>query len=326
MRKLLGIAVIVIFVLALPSCQPADISDTDIIDAIDIADIAEAENIPPVKEVLSETETQPEAETEIKSEIETATEAGAEAETETETEAKPETAQHTEPVTQPPPDPSAPPVRTSGFPILIYHTNLEEEPDGLAYLYVKPSEFEKQIRYLADNNYTFCTFDDWDNLQSIEKPVFITFDDGYAANYHEIFPILKRYDAKMTIFLVTRTGRCITRDMVREMSDSGLVKFESHTITHPNLEEISADAERLAGELRDSKAAIEEITGKPVAAIAYPGGRHNDKVIETAREFYRFGATTISEMHSTDIDDFRIRRITVERETTMDEFIKMVNP
>jgi len=211
-------------------------------------------------------------------------------------------------------------------PVLMYHTSSEDNPGGIPELYVKPSEFEKQIKYLTENNYNFCTFDDWYNLHDKTKPVFITFDDGYLENYTEIFPVLKKYGAKITIFLVTDSNPVrLSADMVREMSDSGLVKFESHTLTHANLPEISSDDGRLTSELGNSKIKIEQMTGKRVLALSYPEGKYNAKVTEKAREFYMFGISVKHGIHRTDKDgDFEIRRLPVGRETSLNGFIRLL--
>jgi len=214
------------------------------------------------------------------------------------------------------------------LPIFMYHASSEYNPGALSELYVKPSEFEKQIKYLADNEYTFCTFNDWFDLRDIEKPVFITFDDGYECNYTEIFPILQKYNAKATIFLVTDSigkRRRLTEDMIREMSRSRLVKFESHTLSHPNLDEISSDYERLAEELEKSKEIIEKITGRRVLAISYPSGRFDAKVQKKTQEIYRFGVSTIWGKHDTGWhNDFAIRRMAIGRSTTMAEFSRLL--
>lgn len=212
-------------------------------------------------------------------------------------------------------------------PVFMYHTSSEEDPGAgdYTYLYVKPSEFEKQIAYLKKNGYTLCTFDDWDNLSDIEKPVFLTFDDGYAANYTEIFPILKKYNAKITIFLVADLEKKdITWDMVREMSNSGLVKFESHTLSHPKLDQISSDDEKLTAELRDSKLKIEQETGKTVRAIAYPHGIFDDAVKSKAAEYYKFGLRSYGGMNWTYIDNYEILRFPAERDMTIEEFAEML--
>ena len=212
------------------------------------------------------------------------------------------------------------------MPVLMYHTSSEANPGGLAELYVKPSEFEKQLQYLSENGYTFCTFDDYRKLNDIDKPVFITFDDGYRENYSEIFPLIKKYGAKITVFLLVNNieAEKFTLEMIREMSDSGLVKFESHTLSHADLSTISSNDAWLTRELGDSKTKIEEITGKPVLALAYPAGKFNNAVIAKVKEYYSFGVRADLGMHKTDYDPFEIRRIRVNRSTSLENFINSV--
>ena len=211
-------------------------------------------------------------------------------------------------------------------PILMYHTSSENTPGGLAELYVKPSEFEKQVEYLIGAGYTFCTFDDYYKLNNIDKPIFLTFDDGYLENYTEIFPILQKYNAKITLFLIISsiTPSNLTQDMIVEMSDSELVKFESHTLTHPSLVQISGYDTRLTEELRDSKIKIEEITGKKVLAISYPNGEFNDIVKQKAKEFYSFGVRKDLNMHNTEYDVFEVRRIRINRSTNLETYAKLI--
>ena len=213
-------------------------------------------------------------------------------------------------------------------PIFMYHTSSEEYPGGLSELFVRPSVFEQQIIHLVENGYTFVTFDDWDSLHNVERPVFITFDDGYEANYTEIFPILQRHNARITIFLtlsnVRRGG--LTEEMIQRMSDSGLVKFESHTLTHRNLTTISHDEASLRRELGESRTRIEELTGKEVVAIAYPYGRFNARVAEVAGEYYRFGLSTAFGWHYTRVHCyFEMRRLRVNRSTSLNRFIEMLD-
>lgn len=211
-------------------------------------------------------------------------------------------------------------------PILMYHTSSENNPGGLAELYVKPSEFEKQLQYLIEAGFTFCTFDDYYRLNNIDKPIFLTFDDGYLENYTEIFPVLQKYNAKITLFLILSsiTPSNLTQEMIVEMSDSGLVKFESHTLTHPSLVQISGNDKRLTDELQDSKIKIEEITGKKVLALSYPNGEFNDIVKEKAKEFYSFGLRKDLNMHNTEYDNFEVRRIRINRSTNIETYAKII--
>lgn len=125
------------------------------------------------------------------------------------------------------------------------------------------------------------------------KSIVITFDDGYVDNYTNAFPILKELHMNATIFVVSSSldgVRFMTPNEVKEMSDYG-IDIESHTVSHKRLSSLSY--EQQFKELKNSKEAIEKITGKPVISIAYPEGKYN---IDTKKAFlasgYSMGFTT----------------------------------
>ncbi|MCL2604795.1 MAG: polysaccharide deacetylase family protein [Defluviitaleaceae bacterium] len=232
----------------------------------------------------------------------------------------------------PTPEPTATPTPGAAasagirIPILMYHSSSEDPPNSsLPELYVRPSAFESQMLHLIENGFTFVTFDDWDYLYRIEKPVMVTFDDGYRTNYRDIFPLLKQYDIKITIFLTWENigPYGITQDMIREMHDSGLVVFEAHTMTHVDL--TTVNAARLRHEMAETNRLIEELTGRAPIALAYPGGRFNANVIAMAREHYRFGLRADLGVHNTSLSDFEMRRIRVSRGTGLASFINSVS-
>ena len=92
-----------------------------------------------------------------------------------------------------------------GVPIFIYHQVNDVDKNQLT---LTTAEFDEQIKYLKENGYTFISPDElvnaWDNDATLpDKPVIITFDDGYADMYKNVLPILKKYDAKATLFIIT---------------------------------------------------------------------------------------------------------------------------
>lgn len=112
---------------------------------------------------------------------------------------------------------------------------------------VSPEQFEAQIRALSEAGYTGVSFDE---LQAYvlrgeplpEKPVVITFDDGYRSNYTLAYPILQKYGMKATIFAIgvsfgtdhyKDTDYAITPHFgaaeAAEMTASGLISIQSHT-------------------------------------------------------------------------------------------------
>jgi len=183
------------------------------------------------------------------------------------------------------------PTVSGGMPVLMYH-KIGDYPPGseLQKLWVTTADFRKQLQYLKDNGYTAIDFRDWRDAEKgakplPEKPVMITFDDGYMNNYDLAFPLLKEFGMKGCIFLVYETMekhngwhdpktepwlKMLTWAQIMEMQDSGLVEFGSHTMRHRNLAELPLD--EVKWELTESKARLEEKLGREMVGFAYPYG------------------------------------------------------
>jgi peptidoglycan/xylan/chitin deacetylase (PgdA/CDA1 family) len=215
-------------------------------------------------------------------------------------------------------------------PILVYHFIDEFKGLGSKELYVTPENFEKQIRYLRDHGFTLLTFERWQDIDKVNKPIFITFDDGYKNNLKafDIFQKLRteQFQPTGTIFVISDfIGQSIRLSEwdIKKMVDSGIISIQSHTATHPDLTKIK-DYDY---ELRESKDRIQKITGKPVMALSYPYGNWNNKVVMETRKYYRFGLTTTPEAFTKKgIKDelYLLPRIYVKYSTTLDDFAKIV--
>ena len=168
-------------------------------------------------------------------------------------------------------------------------------------LSVPPSEFERQIAFLAQNGYhtitpheLYMAFTDGAELPT--NPVLITFDDGYADNYTYAYPILKKYGVKATIFVITdlldrNYPGYLTWGQAAEMDASGVVSIESHTVTHGSLTDLTD--EQIRYELTESKHNIEQRLGKEVEFLAYPTGAYNLHIASLVKEAGYKGAFTV---------------------------------
>lgn len=183
------------------------------------------------------------------------------------------------------------PLVTGGMPTPMYH-KIGYCPKGseLAKLWVTPEDFRRQLAYLKNHGYTAINCADWRDAEKglkplPEKPVLITFDDGYMNNYEYAYPILREFGMKGVVFLVYETMeghngwhnpatepwlKMLTWAQINEMQDSGVIEFGSHTMKHRNLAELPLDQVRW--ELTESKTRLEQKLGREMVGFAYPYG------------------------------------------------------
>ncbi len=209
-------------------------------------------------------------------------------------------------IEEPPPGqalPPAPQPLTSAYlPILMFH-HIEDVPAdhpdaiyrGLAY---SPERFRTLLQYCADTGVEVLTFT---QLQQIregtlplpERAVILSFDDGYANNYTNAFPLLEEYGFKGNFNIITdKIGESdfyMSEDQIADLVAAGH-QLCSHTQTHPDLTQLSANA--LRRELGDSRRWLSERYQTPINCLVYPAGEFNDTVVEVAAADYVFARTT----------------------------------
>ncbi|WNC17574.1 polysaccharide deacetylase family protein [Brevibacillus brevis] len=165
----------------------------------------------------------------------------------------------------------------SPVPVLEYHSIQDNQKDPYC---VAPAKFEEELRSILRMGYHPITATEllqmWTKHQAaVPKPILLTFDDGYEDNYTHLYPILKKYHVKATIFLATSfIGRpnFLTWDEIKQMQQSGIVDFESHTVHHPNL--LKEKTDEVKAEFEQSRKVLEAHLHKPVRVLAYPFGNH----------------------------------------------------
>ena len=86
-------------------------------------------------------------------------------------------------------------------PVLMYHA-VGDEIWGYSDLFVSAASMEEQLQYLQENGYEAIWFSDLAHIEDYEKPVILTFDDGYDDNYTVLYPLLEKYQTKATIFVI----------------------------------------------------------------------------------------------------------------------------
>lgn len=195
---------------------------------------------------------------------------------------------------------------TAAVPVLMYHS----VSDSGEYVVISPENFRKHLQAIRESGFTPVSLDDLIRYVDYgfplpEKPVCITFDDGYLDNYTTAYPMLKEFGFKATIFAIVssvgkETYKNTTYDITphfdyeqaKEMIDSGLISVQSHTYDmHQSTKFESGQARetvlrleneglmdyitRFRGDVLTAKTILETELETPVIGFAYPLGKYN---------------------------------------------------
>lgn len=188
--------------------------------------------------------------------------------------------------------------------ILMYHMVCESRP-GAAFnkLRVSPGRFEEQLRWLRDDGWSFAHMAQLEAPDALpEKTVVLTFDDGYEDNLLHADPLLERYGACATLYLVEdrfdrdwSTSKKAHHDsgelmresklsdaQVRQLLDSGRWELGGHTRTHANLARL--DEQERRREIAAARESLAALFSTPLRSFAYPFGIYTEQDVELVRE------------------------------------------
>lgn len=190
------------------------------------------------------------------------------------------------------------------LPILMYHSVLNDANRENKYV-ITPEDFEKDLQFLKENGFQTITTADLiaykeNQIALPEKPVMITFDDGYYNNYSYVFPLLKKYEMKMVLSVMgkpadeySREGEVMNNNyshatwtMLKEMCASGYVEIQNHSydlhnwserrgILRKKGEDSAHYAQVLFNDLTKMQERIANNVGVPATAFTYPFGAVN---------------------------------------------------
>ncbi len=220
-------------------------------------------------------------------------------------------------------------------PVLMYH-EIADATATSSSLAVAPDVFADQLAYLHDAGFNTLTAGELaaflaDGVGALpERPVVLTFDDGYGDFYTDALPVLKQHGFTGTLFQTTgwvgkegEAKRMLNWRELAESHDTG-IEIGAHTVRHPQLDQLPE--KELRDELYISKSVLEDKLGFAVPGLAYPFGYSNRKVREVARELGYTYAYSVDNTLTTDAaEKFTLPRLTVQRTTAMDQFRRMVN-
>ena len=176
-----------------------------------------------------------------------------------------------------------------GVSVLMYHMIGDEQGNAAV---MTEANLRIQMNYLRDHGYHPITMQElYDYVTKgaplPEKPVCITFDDGYLDSYTIVYPLMKEYGFPWTLFLITddvgKPYNRMTWDQLKEMANSHAVTIASHTLSHPKLHNLATRAEK-EKEIVDANKALKYQLGIDNVWLAYPYGDYDDEVIDICKK------------------------------------------
>lgn len=194
-----------------------------------------------------------------------------------------------------------PQARQAKVPVMMYHDIL---PQKEVFFDVTPEEFEAHLKLIQAKGLTPISMDQLvthlrTGLPLPEKPILLTFDDGYLGHYTYVYPLLKKYNYPALFSIYTdkidkRLGRPgVTWEQVREMAADPLVTIASHSVTHRIMTDLSPAEIQM--ELQQSKQILESALGIPIRYFTYPEGKYNAAVAEAVKEAGYIAALTMND-------------------------------
>jgi len=182
----------------------------------------------------------------------------------------------------------------------MYHQILKDKKTWGKYV-ISPDDFEKDLIYFIENGYTTITVQDlidfeYNDKELPDKPIMITFDDGYLTSKVYVLPILQKYNVKAVVSIVGEFTDRFTEnkdaglsyahmswDDVRELVNSEYIEIQNHSynmhkiserkgITKLRKESLEDYRKALNNDILHMQDLIEKNTGYKPMAFTYPFG------------------------------------------------------
>mgnify|MGYP002868677960 CR=1 FL=1 len=207
-----------------------------------------------------------------------------------------------------------------GFPILEYHQVTDEPLDPDFEMYnVPPAEFAAQLDYLQGAGYTTITLQDFMRVVHgkgtlPDKPIVLTFDDGYADNYRTMLPILEARKMTAVIYVITNElgkENYLKLDELKDLQRRG-IEIGSHTADHLPLTSYDKDFQRR--QIRESKIFLEWSGLETIYSLSYPNGAFNSEIEEILREEeYLTAVTGEAGLNTIETNPYELYRVNIRK-------------
>lgn len=231
------------------------------------------------------------------------------------------------------------------IPILMYHHIVEVYNGEETKEIIDLPGFWSHMTALKEEGYNFISINDMilaekGEIKLPEKPIILTFDDGYSSNYELAFPLLKKYEIKAVMNIVVNsvgetpgTYPHFSWEEAEIMMKSGFVELGSHTFALHNMDMWKKESEteeeyydRLFKDFSYSKYIMDKNLESNTTIMCFPYGYYNNTVIKAAYDsgFSTF-ITVDKRINSLNGRISLLGRINVDGSYTSDELINKIS-
>lgn len=224
-------------------------------------------------------------------------------------------------------------------PILLYHRLGPAVVDSMT---LTTPVFESQLQYLKSNGFTVIPLRTLvDHLRGTDKsplpakPIVIVEDDAHKTVYTDMFPLARKYNIPVTVFVypsaISNAKYAMTWEQIRELRDSKLFDFQSHAYWHPNF---MADKKKMKPaeydksttmQLTKAKKRLEKELGTSIDYIAWPFGAYDNDLVNRAVQAGYVSTFTITPHPVTPRDTvLEMPRIMVTDRDRGDKFARLI--
>lgn len=209
---------------------------------------------------------------------------------------------------------------TATVPVLMYHV-INPPPSGAPFpgLYVPANEFAAQMQALKAAGWHAVTMDQlwayWKRGVPLGtgKPIVLTFDNGYASQYDNALPILKRLgwvgNENIQLSGLPPSQGGLTDSQVKGLIAAGW-ELDTQGISHADL--IALDSSQLHYQVVTARQILQKRYGVPVNWFCYPSGHYDSTVIHEVKAAGYLGSTTVVPGWATPTEDpYRLPRLRV---------------
>ena len=214
----------------------------------------------------------------------------------------------------------------TGLPVLMYHFFYDKSKEtGKDGNWIEISNFEEQMKYLAENDFYFPTWEQVENYidgkqELPEKSVVITVDDGDPSFFELAVPIIQKYKIPTTSFVITYWYGNRANDK------QDYVSYQSHSYDMHKAGSngkgvmLSWDYDKIKDDILLSR---DVLGGANI--FCYPFGQYNDLDIKVLKENgYRLAFTTKGGRVKKESSKYELPRVRISGNTGIEEFKKKV--